>query len=85
MASAGQGWRPTTFLRFEIALDTSMATVRLVTDAGPAYIKGLGNRQDLHPLACEGVGTQVARWIMVELGQHGLTHIIPRLKKVIDG
>jgi adenine-specific DNA-methyltransferase len=25
------------------------------------------------------------RWIMVELGEHCLTHIIPRLKKVIDG
>jgi hypothetical protein len=85
MASAGQGWRPTTFLRFEIALDTSMGTARLVTDAGPAYIKALGNRQGPHPLACEWVGTQVARWFMVELGQHCHTHIIPRLKKVIDG
>lgn len=25
------------------------------------------------------------RWVMVELGQHCYTHIIPRLKKVIDG
>ncbi len=25
------------------------------------------------------------RWIMVELGDHTLTHIIPRMKKVIDG
>jgi len=25
------------------------------------------------------------RWIMVELGDHAITHIIPRLKKVIDG
>ena len=25
------------------------------------------------------------RWIMVELGEHCYTHIIPRLKKVIDG
>ncbi len=25
------------------------------------------------------------RWIMVELGQHCHTHILPRLKKVIDG
>lgn len=25
------------------------------------------------------------RWIMVELGQHCHTHIIPRLKKVVDG
>jgi adenine-specific DNA-methyltransferase len=25
------------------------------------------------------------RWIMVELGDHAITHIVPRLKKVIDG
>jgi adenine-specific DNA-methyltransferase len=25
------------------------------------------------------------RWIMVELGEHAHTHIVPRLKKVIDG
>jgi adenine-specific DNA-methyltransferase len=25
------------------------------------------------------------RWIMIELGEHCHTHIIPRLKKVIDG
>jgi adenine-specific DNA-methyltransferase len=25
------------------------------------------------------------RWIMIELGDHAITHIIPRLKKVIDG
>ena len=25
------------------------------------------------------------RWVMVELGEHCLTHIIPRLKRVIDG
>jgi adenine-specific DNA-methyltransferase len=25
------------------------------------------------------------RWIMVELGDHAVTHILPRLKKVIDG
>jgi adenine-specific DNA-methyltransferase len=25
------------------------------------------------------------RWIMVELGEHCHTHIIPRLKKVVDG
>jgi adenine-specific DNA-methyltransferase len=25
------------------------------------------------------------RWIMVELGDHAVTHVVPRLKKVIDG
>lgn len=55
-------WNPTTFLRFEEAYDTSMGTARIVTDAGPAYIKPLGNRQGPHPLACEWVATHLARW-----------------------
>jgi hypothetical protein len=39
-----------------------MGTARIVTDAGPAYIKPLGNRQGPHPLACEWVATNLARW-----------------------
>src|SRR3972149_3803396 len=39
-----------------------MGTARIVTDAGPAYVKALGNSQGPHPLACELVGTQLARW-----------------------
>ena len=55
-------WNPSTFLRFEEGLDTSMGTARIVTDAGPAYIKALGNRQGPHPLACELVATGLAEW-----------------------
>ncbi len=56
-------WAPTAFLRFEGGYDTSMGTARIVTDAGPAYIKAMGNRQGPHCLACEWVGTQLARWL----------------------
>jgi adenine-specific DNA-methyltransferase len=50
------------------------------------------NRGDLVLDSFAGSGTTGAvahkmgrRWIMVELGKHCHTHIIPRLKKVIDG
>ncbi|MEZ7781041.1 site-specific DNA-methyltransferase [Cupriavidus gilardii] len=50
------------------------------------------NRGDLVLDSFAGSGTTGAvahkmgrRWIMVELGEHCHTHIIPRLKKVIDG
>ncbi len=55
-------WQPTTFHRFEEGLDTSMGTARIMTDAGAAYVKARGNRQGPHPLACEWVATQLARW-----------------------
>jgi hypothetical protein len=68
-------WRPTTFLRFEQPLDTSMGTARIVTDAGPAYIKALGNRQGPHPLACEWVGTNLARWFGLPTFEFALLRI----------
>jgi hypothetical protein len=62
MTDSPQPWCPTTFLRFERGFNTSMGTARIITDAGPAYIKAMGNRQGPHCLACEWVGTQLARW-----------------------
>ena len=34
----------------------------ITTDAGPAYLKAMGNPQGPHQLACEYVGTQLAEW-----------------------
>jgi hypothetical protein len=55
-------WQPREFRRFLRGLNTSMGTARIDTDAGEAYIKAMGNRQGPHPLACEWVATQLARW-----------------------
>jgi adenine-specific DNA-methyltransferase len=55
-------------------------------------LKMVTNKGDLVLDSFAGSGTTGAvahkmgrRWIMVELGEHCHTHIIPRLKKVIDG
>lgn len=55
-------WPPTAFRRFAKAIKTSTSPARIVTDAGPAYIKALGNPQGPHVLACDLVGTRLARW-----------------------
>ncbi len=55
-------WQPTTFVRFEAGLDTSMGTAQILTDRGSAYIKAMGNPQGPHPLACELVATRLAKW-----------------------
>ncbi len=68
-------WNPTTFIRFEQGLDTSMGTARILTDAGPAYLKGLGNRQGPHPLACELVATKLADWFGLPTFQHAIIEI----------
>jgi hypothetical protein len=56
-------WNPTEFRRFEAPLATSTQTCRIVTDAGKAFMKALGNRQGPHVLACELVGTRLAQWL----------------------
>lgn len=61
-SSSHSPWCPTTFIQFDRGHATSMDTARIVTDAGPAYIKAMGNRQGPHALACELVGTQLANW-----------------------
>jgi adenine-specific DNA-methyltransferase len=55
-------------------------------------LKHFSSRGDLVLDSFAGSGTTGAvahkmgrRWIMVELGEHAQTHIVPRLRKVIDG
>lgn len=57
---ASRAWLPSKFARFEKRLRTSMSTSLIVTDAGKAYAKCLGNNVGPHALACEWIGTRVA-------------------------
>jgi hypothetical protein len=82
--SADARWRPTTFLRFEEALDTSMGTARIVTDAGRAYIKAMGNRQGPHQLACEWVATQLAEWFGLPTFEYALLPIDAEAGPLLD-
>ncbi len=79
---AAPSWQPTTFVRFERGLDTSMDTARIVTDAGPAYIKAMGNRQGPHPLACELVGTQLAAWFGLPTFEFAIIRIDARVDEI---
>ena len=72
---ANPNWQPTTFLRQDDMLDTSMGTARILTDAGPAFIKALGNRQGPHCLACEWVATQLANWFDLDTFDYALMTI----------
>lgn len=56
-------WRPTTVRRFIRAFPTSTRVVLVDTDAGQGYLKAMGGPEGPHPLACEWVGTQLARWL----------------------
>ena len=68
-------WQPTSFQRFERSHSTSVGTARIITDAGPAYIKPLGNRSGPHVLACEWVGSQLARWFGLPIPDFALMQV----------
>lgn len=61
MASPPPSWQPTMVRRFIKALSTATATVIVETDQGEGYLKAMGNPEGPHVLACEWVGTQLAR------------------------
>ncbi len=56
-------WKPTKLLEVAASADTSTGATEVTTDAGPAYIKPLGNRQGPHVLATDWVGTHLAKWL----------------------
>ncbi len=65
MSKRKRPWNPTTIKRFVKALPTSACTVIVETDAGKGYLKTLGNNEGPHILACEWIGTNLAKWFQL--------------------
>src|SRR5260370_39561213 len=59
----GDGWAPTTFRRFVRSFGSALGTAFVETEQGFGYLKGLGNREGPHALACELVGSCLAEWM----------------------
>lgn len=55
-------WQPTQLLEVAGSVDTSTGATEVMTDAGRAFIKPMGNRQGPHVLATDWVGTHLASW-----------------------
>lgn len=68
-------WTPTRVRRFIKAFATSTAVVHVQTDDGLAYLKALGNPQGPHALACDLVGTRLARWFGLQTFDHAIMDI----------
>lgn len=56
-------WKPTQLLEVAGSVDTSTGATEVMTDAGRAFIKPMGNRQGPHVLATDWVGTHLANWL----------------------
>ncbi len=63
MLHCGSEWRPTLIKRVIEPLTTSTRPVKVLTDAGIGFLKGIGNPAGTDALAEELVGTELARWL----------------------
>jgi hypothetical protein len=68
-------WQPTQILRFIDHWDTGTQVIRVATDLGDGYLKAIGNPEGEHVLACEWVGTQLARWFDLPTLEFGLIEV----------
>ncbi len=68
-------WTPITILRGDKSYNTATETVRVQTDAGPGFLKALGNRGGPHLLAAELVGTRLAQWFGLPTFDHALVEV----------
>ena len=62
MSKSAKPWNPTHVKRFIQAFPTSACAALVETDAGKGYLKALGNDEGPHILACEWIGTKLAKW-----------------------
>jgi hypothetical protein len=68
-------WQPTQIRRPDEALKTATDTVRVGTDAGPGYLKALGNHGGPHLLAAELVGTYLAGWFDLPIFDFAIVNV----------
>lgn len=61
MATSRQNWQPKVIRRFVKSAATATEVVVVETDQGRGYLKALGNKSGPHALACEWVGTNIAK------------------------
>lgn len=57
---AGRNWQPSCIERVVEPIQSSTCVVRVVTDAGTGFLKGMGNPQGNESLASELVGSEIA-------------------------
>jgi hypothetical protein len=75
MPASPSPWQPTKIRRFVRSFDTGAGTVLVDTDCGKGYVKAIGNPGGEHVLACEWVGTQLAKWFGLPTFDFALVHV----------
>ena len=63
MSFHANGWHPNTVIRTIRLYSSATRTVHVDTELGEGFLKGLGNPEGPHALACELVGSMAASWL----------------------
>lgn len=72
-------WKNASFHRFQRTIPSSTSVAEVVVhiegESVNAYLKPIGNPAGRHVLACEWVGSQLARWFGLSTLDFGIMHI----------
>lgn len=83
MLWGGQNWRPSRVERVIETLSTSTRPAKVMTDAGPAFLKGMGNPAGNDSLACEIVAGELAHLIGLRVPEFAIVPL--ELDIMMDG
>lgn len=75
MTACGTTWQPNELRQVIRTYPTSTRVVEVMTDNGPAFLKGMGNPQGNQALACELVGTELAYWFGLMVPEFALISV----------
>lgn len=73
--SSNAAFQPTEVTRFVRNLDSGAGAILVETDAGPGYLKAIGNPGGPHVLACDLVGTHLAARLGLPTFDYALVEI----------
>lgn len=85
MLNCGRHWQPAVITRVIEPILSSTCVVRVVTDAGTAFVKGMGNPQGNESLALELVGTELAALIGLKVPPFAIVHVADLPIEMING
>lgn len=85
MLRCGGEWQPTVITRVIEPILSSTCVVRVATDAGPAFVKGMGNPQGNESLALELVGTELAGLLGLRIPPFAIVQVADLPIEMING
>lgn len=85
MLWSGRNWRPVTVERVIETFTTSTRPAKVMTDQGPAFLKGMGNPAGSDALACEIVAGELAHLIGLRVPEFAVIELDLTIQMVDRG